>query len=553
LFRNSLFGATIALIVLTVIVTWPQALHLASAVPDHDDPFFSMWRLAWIAHALPRDPSHLFDGNIFYPHLRTLAYSDATLFEGLLAAPWLWAHVNLVLVYNLCVLAGIVSSGVGMFVLVRHLTNDPDAALVAAAIFALAPYRIEHVMHLELQWTMWMPLAFYAVHRLFDQPSARGGVILGAALAFQLLASVYYGVFLSLLIAAFTVMLVASRGRQARPVLLPLCVAAVTVGAVAAAYALPYIDAAREVGTRAAGETASFSARLGSYLSAPEQNWLWGWTSSRFQGNELRLFPGLVAVLIAVTGVAGNHRDRLVWFYLAILVLAIELSLGMNGIVYAWLYSHVSPLRGFRAPARFGILAVCALAVLAGFGFRFLQRRVAAPRALLVAALVAIGVEGGSAPLRLTRVQRSPPDVYTVLDRFLEPERKSAVIELPMASGFNVVYMFWSSRHWRPLVNGYSGYAPRDFEETVKCMDKFPDAASMARLRALNVGYILLHGYYYPERERTALVLAAARSPDLVAVGKYRDWIGITDVFALAPATERRDARLLDRHAGCGD
>jgi hypothetical protein len=127
LFRNSLFGAPVALIVLTVIVTWPQALHLASAVPDHDDPFFRMWRLARIAHALPRDPSHLFDGNIFYPHLRTLAYSDATLFEGVLAAPWLWAHVNLLLVYNLLLLAGIVSSGVGMFLLVRHLTGDADA------------------------------------------------------------------------------------------------------------------------------------------------------------------------------------------------------------------------------------------------------------------------------------------------------------------------------------------------------------------------------------------------------------------------------------------
>jgi hypothetical protein len=552
LFRNSLFGATIALTALTMIVTWPQALHLASAVPDHDDPFFSMWRLAWIAHELPRDPARLFDGNIFYPHVRTLAYSDATLLEGLLAAPWLWAHVNLVLVYNLCVLAGIVSSGVGMFVLVRHLTHDPDAALVAAAIFALAPYRIEHVMHLELQWTVWMPLAFHAVHRLFDHPSARGGVILGVLLALQLLASVYYGVFLGLLVAAFTVMLVVSRHREARAVLLPLGAAALTVAAVAAVYALPYLDAAREVGTRAPGETASFSAQLASYLTAPQQNWVWGWTSSRFEGNELRLFPGLVAVLIATIGVAGNRGERLVWIYLAILLLAIELSLGMNGTVYTWLYSHASPLRGFRAPARFGILAVCALAVLAGFGFRTLQRRIAAPRALLVAALVAIGVESGSAPLHLTEIQRSPPDVYTVLDRFLEPERGPAVIELPMASGFNVVYMFWSTRHWRPLVNGYSGYAPRDFEETVKCMDTFPDQASIARLRALNVSHILLHGYYYPERERTAVILAAARSPDLFPVGRYRDWIGTTDVFALAPVTQRRE-RLLDRHTACGN
>src|SRR5262249_49336002 len=229
-------------------------------------------------------------------------------------------------------------------------------------------------------------------------------------------------------------------------------------------------------------------------------------------------------------------RERLVWIYLALVLLAVELSLGMNGTIYSWLYEWLRPLRGFRAPARFGILAVCALSVLAGFGFQYLSRRLAAPRAVLIAALVAIAVEGGSAPLRLTPVQRSTPDVYTALDKFLDPQRRSAVIELPMASGFNVFYMFWSTRHWRPLVNGYSGYAPRDYEETVRRMCDFPDADSIARLRALDVRHILIHESYYPPKERIALMLAIARNHDLIPVGKYRDWIGMTQVFELRPA-----------------
>ena len=63
-------------------MTWPVALHLGTRVPGHDDPLFSIWRLSWIAHALVHEPSHLFDANIYYPHVRTLAYSDAMLFEG---------------------------------------------------------------------------------------------------------------------------------------------------------------------------------------------------------------------------------------------------------------------------------------------------------------------------------------------------------------------------------------------------------------------------------------------------------------------------------------
>src|SRR5207302_1943301 len=112
---------------------------MGTRVAAHDDALFSIWRLAWVAHALRVDPRHLFDANIFYPHLRTLAYSDAMLFEALLSAPWLWAHVNPILVYNLLLIGGIVASGMGMFLLVRSLTRNDDAALVSAAIFTLAP------------------------------------------------------------------------------------------------------------------------------------------------------------------------------------------------------------------------------------------------------------------------------------------------------------------------------------------------------------------------------------------------------------------------------
>jgi hypothetical protein len=536
MFRNPLLGATLMVIALAVMLTWPQALHLGTAVPDHDDPYFSMWRLAWIAHVLPGDARHLFDGNIFYPHLRTLAFSDATLLEGLIGAPFLWAHVNLVLVYNLLLLAGIVSSGVGMFVLVRHLTHDADAALVSAAIFTLAPYRIEHFMHLELQWTIWMPLTLWAVHRVFEKASMRFGVWAGLLLSLQLISCVYYGVFLGMIVAVFIVLLAASQPRLARAALVPLFVGGLVTVAVAAIYGIPYIENARVVGTRDPRETVRFSAQIASYLAAPEQNWLWGWTAFQFEGNELRLFPGAVAVLLAVLAVLSKARRRFVCIYLAFTVLAIELSLGLNGTVYRWLYAYAWPLQGFRAPARFGILAVCGLAVLAGVGFEYVKRRMAAPRVLLITVLVAIGLESGSAPLRLIEVPRREPDVYTFLKTSPATNTGSVVIEFPIEAGFNPLYMFWSTRHWRPLVNGYSGFTPRDYEETVTRLRTFPDKASIARLAELHVRYILVHEYYYTHSERTALLLAIARSPDLISVGEYRDWIGMTYVFEMKAA-----------------
>ena len=54
--QHPLVGASALLIALTVMLTWPQVLYLGTKVASHNDPLLSMWRLAWIAHVLPRHP-----------------------------------------------------------------------------------------------------------------------------------------------------------------------------------------------------------------------------------------------------------------------------------------------------------------------------------------------------------------------------------------------------------------------------------------------------------------------------------------------------------------
>src|SRR5262249_53833679 len=150
-----------------------------------------------------------------YPATRTLAYSDATLLEGFLAAPLIWMHFSPVLVYNVLFLAGLVGSATAMFGLARHVTGATGSALVAASVFTLAPYRIEHAMHLELQWAMFVPFTFWALHRAIDDRSWRFGVLAGVGLWLQLLSCVYYGVFLAILLIVFVPLLLLLSGRPA--------------------------------------------------------------------------------------------------------------------------------------------------------------------------------------------------------------------------------------------------------------------------------------------------------------------------------------------------
>jgi len=372
--RLHLARVAVILTLLVCALTWPQCLHLGTQFAWHNDPQFSIWRLAWIAHALRVDPGHLFDANIFYPARQTLAYSDATLFEGAIAAPLFWMGAPPVVIYNLLLLTGFVGSGVAMFVLVHHVTKNDDAALVGAAIFVMVPYRIEHFGHLELQWAMWIPLAFWALHHAVDEGSWRFGALAGIFLWLQTLSCVYYGVFLAFMMALLGTLLVVSKPQRLRAALLPLALGALLAAMLTTPYAMPYLEAARSLGPRDAEEIARYSARPINYLAAPSGNWIWGWTGERFGGAELILLPGVIAVALGVAAFVPRARS-LAWIYAAVCAAAVELSLGTHTRMNAWLFTHLPLLAGLRVWARCSIVAYCALAVLSAIGVVHIERQ----------------------------------------------------------------------------------------------------------------------------------------------------------------------------------
>ncbi|MES1255562.1 MAG: hypothetical protein ABUS56_08140, partial [Acidobacteriota bacterium] len=152
--------------VLACFMTYPQALHMRDGVNDVGDPLLNVWALSWVAHEAPRSPSGVFDGNIFYPEPKALVFSETLLAPALAVAPLRWLGAGAILVYNLVFLSGFVLSGVGTVLLVYSLTADRGASIVAGAIFAFLPYRIDHYAHLQLQQTQCIPLALWALHRV---------------------------------------------------------------------------------------------------------------------------------------------------------------------------------------------------------------------------------------------------------------------------------------------------------------------------------------------------------------------------------------------------
>lgn len=138
-------------------------------------------------------------------------------------------------------------------------------------------------------------------------------------------------------------------------------------------YALPYLHNARTLGDRPIRDVIELSATPIDYFATAGNNLWWGWTNA-WGANERRLFPGAMALLLAAAAWLGRSR-RHVWLYLAVTLLGVEMSRGANGLLYAFLYEHVSAFRGLRSPARFFIIGQFGLAMLAGLGVRALLTR----------------------------------------------------------------------------------------------------------------------------------------------------------------------------------
>jgi hypothetical protein len=538
--RAELLGAAALYGALTVALTYPQVLVLATHTDPHYDALFSIWRLAWIAHQLPLDPLRLFDANIFHPEPTTLAYSDAMLLPGLAGAPLIWAGIGPVTVHNLFLLASFVGCGVAMYSLVRSLTGSRAAAYVAGTMFAFQPYRFGHFTHLELQMYWWMPLACLSLHRLIAWGRTRDGLQLGVWLALQVLCCIYYGVFLATGLVVLATVLMAGRPlEECRRLVRPAVASAMPLVVLLLPYVIPYLTVSRALGGRSEEEVRQWSATIWNYLAAPETNWLYGPSTGHLGHLEGTLFPGLSVVVLAVAAAWAGRRTRTVLAYVVLAGLAIDWSLGANGLTYMLLYHYVPGYGGLRVPARMYALASVGLTVLAGFSAARLLERPAFQGRTVGAAALAVAVvivEFASMPPGLIRTPERPK-IYD----FLARQSGAIVAEWPFAVASDLgntrdaVYMYFSLGHWQRLVNGYSGFHPPSYLRLIERATGFPDERSIRALREVGVQYVVLHSGFAPDRY-PAVKERLTDHPDLEILMAARETGNEVALYRLRPA-----------------
>ena len=521
-------GVTAFFIGVTAWLTWPLAARLASALSASPDSLLNFWALAWNFHILPRQPLSLFQANIFFPRPDTLAYSEHLFGVALLAWPAFLASGNAVFAYNVALFASFVLSGLGMFLLVDELTENRWAALLSGVIYAFAPYRFLHLLHLQLLSSQYFPFVFCFLLRFQRQGRARQILASGFFALLQILSCNYYALFLALALALWAAVTALARPpRVDRRKLILAALTAVAAASLSFPFFLPYERNRAEQGFyRRYEDLVQFSAIPSDYLRPTAFNAVFyaPWLPAQ-ERSEKALFPGFVAIALAALGMIQGRRKMGIYFMVLVLV-SFGLSLGpeikwgagSHILPYRLLYKYVPGFAGLRAPARLGLLVLLGLAVLAGIGWaRASQRLATGPRArplLGTAALVLLLFEYQTRPLDpIFPPAPSSPPVYTWL---ATQEGDFSVLELPLREGEDItgesLRMYHSTRHWKRLANGFSGWWPNDYWELVGRMRSFPNSRVLRFLEAhVPVRLVIIHYDQYPVREGERLRAAMER------------------------------------------
>jgi hypothetical protein len=485
--------------VLAVAVTFPLAFKLGQMGRlDSHDGRFAIWNVAWVARALVVDPLNVFHANIFHPHERSLAFSESNLGAGALAIPAYWSTRDPLAAYNSVVVLSFLLSFVATYYLARYVTGNRRAAVVAAIAFACCPFVFARTPHIQLMMTAGLPLSLLMLHRFVDARTVGRGVALAVALVTAALLCGYFGLFAALAVGLGFGYFALTRGLWRSPQYwLAACAVVLLTALLILPFYLPYAAVRQQTGFgRELHEARAYSADWRAYLASSA--WAHRWLLSLLgRWNEV-LFPGFVTTALGVLGGWLAWRGRrshsrlaeYAGFYALLGVLAVWTTFGPDAGLYTALHHTVPGFSFLRAPARAGVLVPLALAVLSAVGLELMRRaRPTAAGALAMGVLsILLILELAVAPLRW-RPAMTIPRAHTLLANL----PRGAVAELPFYSDNlfrHTLYMFLSTYHWQPLINGYSDMIPADFVPAAVSLSEFPspdafkvlkDAASPAR------------------------------------------------------------------------
>jgi hypothetical protein len=326
----------------------------------------------------------------------------------------------------------------------------------------------------------------------------RDAVTLGVGFALQGLTSIYLLMFTTwaLIFAGGSRLWTAERTRRTRAVALTGLAAAVALlvlGPYLTAYYRTFLD---QQFSRSVADNVDLAGSYTDYLSSV--SWVHYWWSRPFVDVSRSInFPGVAVLALSAVALIPGRRGPAAREWMcatgAVGCALVAMLPRMPG--YERIHDLIPLFWAVRVQAHIGQVVLLFLALLAGFGLARLEHAWGARRgwlAVAAAAIALVNAEACRAPLPYRAFDGIPP-IYGVLGA----APNAVVVELPIydrrAWAGNAVYMLNSTSHWKPIVNGYSGFMPASYTRLQTDLAGFPGHETLETMHQRGITHAVVH------------------------------------------------------------
>ncbi|MEO3770820.1 hypothetical protein [Micromonospora sp. B9E7] len=519
--------AALCSLALAVLMTWPTLRYPRYTLPqDYWDPSLQAWQMAWSGHILLADPARLWQSNTFFPELWSFAFSDTLL--GYAPAGMLGSGPeDALLRYNIMFVLAHALATFGAYALARQLGAGRIGAAVAGVSYTYAPWLLAQAGHLHVLSNGGIPLALamlarghgwslrhgYRPERRHDGWVYAGWLVAAWQLSLGFGIGLPFAYFLAGAVLVAVVLFYARRlrTRQAVPFGRRLFLADLLGGLFFAgvgllmAYPFYQVTELHPYAERTIADVSIFSPPASGFVTAPAESRIWGGLHEGARAAlpwhpEMTLLPGFVLYALALGGLFFSvwrlrHRLLLLAGVLVTMAFAMGTRFFDGTLTYVPLFEHVPGWSGLRTPGRLMLWTTLLLGLLAAGAVTALTDRVRELTAQRIPSWPGPWLRMATLlPLLLVTVEglNTTPHPVVPTQPAAMRSAQGPLLVLPSNQSLDQHVMLWSTSGFPDVVNGGSGFTPRQLDDVRRVSQSFPDQTSVDYLRTLGVRTVVL-------------------------------------------------------------
>ena len=326
---------------------------------------YPLW-MPWIFAGLPSTHSMQNVSEYYFPHQIISLIKMTTI-------PWFW---NFLLHFIFC--------GFGMYLLLRKLKVSDGVALFGAISFMIAPYMVVMIVHghgSQVMTASYIPWIMWALLRLQENPSLQKIGVLSLLIGLQLqrahIQIAYYTWMLMIAYLIFT-FIVDRQFRGNINFYLGSIISSLLGFCMSLWIYIPLLNYAG-LSNRSISNGGSSMDYATSWSLHPFESLTmllpssFGFGDSTYFGympfTNFPNYAGLILIILSICAFYNNSKNKIIFFFLFILISSLLISFGKFFPLYGLLYDWLPYFNKFRVPSMILILSQFSICLIASIGF----------------------------------------------------------------------------------------------------------------------------------------------------------------------------------------